>query len=217
MNRFGAILALLLLSLPAFAQEGPRSLAGPTDTVDDSQAQLQKSVTQLYFSGLQNKLGLTDGQFLRSRQAIQNFIGMRFRNANQRKNLDERQEQILKQLNASEADIQKLNEDESKLAGEIATWETRLIRKLQNDLGADQQLSERQILALRTYNKEFFTERLPNLLEQVRAGNLPLKGQQRPPVARGNQNQRGQAAAPANTLRGRDVPPPVQPPRKLAR
>src|SRR6187401_2522839 len=105
MNRFGAILALLLLSLPAFAQEGPRSLAGPTDTVDDSQAQLQKSVTQLYFSGLQNKLGLTDGQFLRSRQAIQNFIGMRFRNANQRKNLDERQEQILKQLNASEADI----------------------------------------------------------------------------------------------------------------
>lgn len=218
MNRISTILVILLAASSAFGQQGgPRSLAGQqTDTAEEPQAQLQRSVTQLYVFGLQNEVGLSDGQFLKARQTIQQFIGMRFRYANQKRTLDERENQLLSQPNASESDIQKLNEDANKLALETANWEGRLVKRLQTDLGTDQQLSDRQIALLRSYNRRFFTERLPSVVEQMRKGDLPLKGQ-RPANARGNQNQRGQAAAPANTLRGRDVPPPVQPPRKLAR
>jgi len=215
MNRIGAILAMLLAASSAFAQQGgPRSLAGQqSDTVEEPQAQLQRSVTQLYVFGLQNEVGLSDGQFLKARQTIQQFIGMRFRYANQRKTLDDRQNLLLSQPNASESDIQKLNEDVSKLDLETSNWEGRLVKRLQTDLGTDQQLSDRQIALLRTYNRRFFTERLPNVLEQMRAGNLPPKGQR----ARGNQNPNNQTTrAPANTLRGQDVQP-VPPRQKSTR
>src|SRR5262245_4368270 len=104
MNRIGTILVILLAASSAFAQQGgPRSLAGQqSDTVEEPQAQLQKSVTQLYVFGLQNEVGLSDGQFLKARQTIQQFIGMRFRYANQKRNLDERENQLLSQPNASE-------------------------------------------------------------------------------------------------------------------
>jgi hypothetical protein len=205
----------LLLSSPAFARQGgPRDLAGQSDTQEKSQAQLQRSVTQFYFFRLQSEVGLTDDQFLKSRQIIQNFIGMRFRIANTRKTLDERQAQLLSQPNASDADIQRLNEDASRLDADIATWEGRLFQRLQAELGAESQLSERQIAALRSYNRRFFNERLPGLVEQMRAG-APPRGQQRP-AARGNQPSKNQSTLPANTLRG-DNTQPVQPRQKLAR
>jgi hypothetical protein len=139
---------------------------------------------------------------------------MRFRFANTRKTLDERQAQLLSQPNASNADIQKLNEEVSKLDADTATWEGRLVQRLQTELGGEYQLSERQILALRTYNRRFFNERLPNVLEQMRAGAAP-RGQQRS-GARGNQPSKNQSTLPANTLRGNNAQP-VQPRQKLAR
>lgn len=211
-----AVLAiLLLLSAPAFARQGgPRDLAGPSETLDQSQIQLQRSVTQLYIFRLQSEVGLTDEQFVKSRQIIHNFIGLRFRIANTRKNLDERQTQLLSRPNASDADIQRLNEDASRLDADTATWEGRLVQRLQAELGADYQLSERQILALRNYNRKFFNERLPSLVEQMRAG-APPKGQQRPANARGNQPSKNQSTLPANTLRGNNAP--GVPRQKLAR
>jgi hypothetical protein len=218
MNRFGAILVILLLSASAFAQQGgPRDLAGQSDTPEQPQAQLQRSVTQLYFVNLRNEVGLTDEQVLKSQGIIANFIGMRFRDANRKKALDRRQEQLLSQPDASEADIQKLNDDVAKLASETGTWETRMVKKLQAELG-DRQLSERQILLLSSYNRKFFNERLPMILEQLRARNGPIRGQpQNGTAARPNpQNRRDQPGGPANTLRGTDTQP-VQPRQKLAR
>jgi hypothetical protein len=214
MKRLGGLAIILLLSAPAFARQGgPRDLAGKGETLDQSQVQLQRSVTQLYIFRLQSEVGLSDEQFVRSRQIIQNFIGMRFRMANTKKTLEERQVQLLSQPNASDADIKKLNEDVSRLDAETGTWEGRLVQRLQTELGGDYQLSDRQILALRTYNKRFFNERLPNLVEQMRAG-APPRGQQRP-NARGNQPP-NQPTLPANTLRGNNSQQ-IQPRQKLSR
>jgi hypothetical protein len=214
MNRFGAILVMLLCSSSAFAQAGPRDLAGQNETLEQPQGQLRRSVTTLYIFSLKDEVGLTDEQFMKALPTIQNFIRMRFENANTKKTLDERQNQLLRQPDASEADIQKLNEEVTKLEGETGTWEGRMVRKLQAELG-DRQLSDRQILALRSYNRKFFNERLPTLLEQMRAGNTPPRGQ-RPGSARGNPPPNNQATRPANTLRGNDAQP-VQPRQKLAR
>jgi hypothetical protein len=215
MNRFATILVILLLSSSAFAQQsGPRNLAGRSDaTEQESQTQLQSSVIQLYVFNLKNEVGLTEEQFIKARPVFQRFIRMRFQNATQRKTLDERQMALLSRPDASEADLQKLNQEVTKLDGQTGTWEGRMIQGLQSEL-ADRQLSERQIAALRTYNRRFFTERLPGVLEQMRA-NPPAKGRQRPEAAPGNQNPRNQTTP--NTLRGNKTQPPVQPRKNLAR
>jgi len=213
MNRFGAILVMLLCSASAFAQAGPRDLAGQTEALEQPQGQLRRSVTQLYIFSLKDEVGLTDEQFARAMHIIQNFIRMRFENANTRKTLDERQNQLLRQPDASEADIQKLNEEVTKLQAETGTWEGRMVRRLQAELG-DHQLSDRQILALRSYNRKFFNERLPTLVDQMRAGNTPPRGQR--PGARGNPPPNNQTTLPANTLRGNNAQP-GQPRQKLTR
>jgi hypothetical protein len=208
MNRFGTILVILLLSSSAFAQQsGPRNLAGRTDaTEQEPQTQLQSSVIQLYIFNLKNEVGLTEEQFIKARPVIQRFIRMRFQNATQRKTLDERQMALLGRPDASEADLQKLNAEVAKLDGQTGSWEGRMIQNLQAEL-ADRLLSERQIAALRTYNRKFFTERLPGVLEQMRANP--------PPKARQQNNQNPRNPTTPNTLRGNNTQPVQR--KKLAR
>jgi hypothetical protein len=223
MNRFGAILVMLLFSYPAFARQGgPRNLAGQTDAVEQpqpqAQAPLERSVAQLYLSLIRNDVELTDEQFLRAAPVIQQFIRQKFANASQKNALDERQKQLLSQPNASEADFQKLNEEATRLNGETSTWEGRMARRLQNAMGNPQlQLSERQLAALSSFNKWFFTEKLPTVVEQARVNAGGVKRQQQRPAAAGRPNQnRKDQTQPGDTLRGKDAPP-VQPRPKLSR
>jgi len=224
MNRFGAILVMLLFSYPAFARQGgPRNLAGQTDAVEQpqpqAQAPLERSVAQLYLSLIRNDVELTDEQFLRAAPVIQQFIRQKFANASQKNALDERQKQLLSQPNASEADFQKLNEEATRLNGETSTWEGRMARRLQNAMGNPQlQLSERQLAALSSFNKWFFTEKLPTVVEQARVNAGGVKRQQQRPAAAGrpNQQNRKDQTQPGDTLRGKDAPP-VQPRLKLSR
>jgi hypothetical protein len=222
MNRIGAILVMLLFSCSAFAQQsGPRRLAGSNDATEQpqAQAQLERSVAQLYLSYLRNEVGLTDEQFLSAEPVVRQFIRMKFQNANQRKALDQRQKQLLSQPDASAADFQKLNEEATKLDGETSTWDNRMVKRLQAALANRQtQLSERQEVALRNFNREFFNEKLPTVLEQMRANAGGVKGQQQRPAAAGRQNQqnRKDPTQPGDTLRGKDAQP-VQPRPKLSR
>jgi hypothetical protein len=211
MNRIGILALTLLLANSAFAQQGgPRDLAGPSDTAEKQQGQLQRSITNFYFVNLKNEVELTDDQIVKAQGIIANFIRMRFQNATQRTALDGRQKELLSRPDASQADFQKLNEEVAKLASDNGTWETRLVNRLQTALG-DQQLSDRQITALRNYNRTFFEERLPMLVDRAR-GNLPPRGQQQRgtgTAGRPNQpNRKDQPGGPANTLRpGTDVQP----------
>ncbi|HET9216621.1 MAG TPA: hypothetical protein VFR18_06555 [Terriglobia bacterium] len=174
---------------------------------------------QLYLADMKNELGLTDEQFLKAGPVIQQFIQMRFRNANQRKALGERQDRLLNEPNASQDDIKQLNNELTALDGQTESWDARFRRRLQAEL-VGRELSERQILMLRDFNRRFFNEKLPLLVEQIRSENL-IKGQgqqQRPAGARANQNRKGEAQpnGPANTLRGNNKPA-VQPRQKSTR
>ena len=211
MIRFGAIGIIVLLSIPAFAQQsGPRELAGQDAVVPDQpQVQLQRSVVQLYLADMKNELGLSDEQFLKAGPVIQQFIQMRFRNANQRKALGERQDRLLSEPNAAQTDIKQLNDELTELDGQTASWDGRFMRRLQTEL-VGRELSDRQMLMLRDFNRRFFNEKLPTLVEQIRSENLiKARGQQqRPAAARANQNRKDQVQpnGPANTLRGNNKP-----------
>src|SRR4030095_4677821 len=109
---------MLLVACPAFArQTGPRNLAGQSNPAEQpqAQAQLERSVVQLYLSYVRNEVELTDEQFLRAEPVIRQMIRQRWENAAQRIAVDERQAQLLGQPTASDADFQKLNEEATRL------------------------------------------------------------------------------------------------------
>ena len=206
MNRFGMIVvAMALLSISALAQDGPRELVGRDDAVDQTQAQLQRNITEVYLSNFKERVGLTDEQLLNVAPIIRTFVERRFRVANQRRRLTERQDQLLSQPNPSETEIRRLNEELTRLE-ESAALDARLMRNLQPEL------SERQLLAAHAFHRNFVNNQLPRAVERLRANAAP-RGQQQQrtaPAARGNnpQNRRepAQPTRPANTLRGRQAP-----------
>jgi hypothetical protein len=215
MSRLGVFVIVLFLTTSAFAQEaGPRDLEGQAGAIEQPQAQLQRSVIMLYLSDLRNEVGLTEDQFLKAEPVIREFIQRRFRNANQRNNLEKRQGQLLNQPDASPAELQKLNEDFIQLDRQAGNWDTQFVNRLQGEL-SNRELSLRQIVLLRDFNKRFFNEKLPTLVERIRSENV-VKGQQqqqRPAAARADQNRKNPAQQPngtGNTLRGKNPQPPVQ-------
>jgi hypothetical protein len=134
---------------------------------------------------------------------ISRFLENRFQHANQKKQLEERQAQLLSQPNPSEAEMQKLNEALSKL-DEGAAGDARLMRFLQPEL------SEFQKLRAREFHRKFMTETLPDMLERVRAQIAPKDQPQRPADARQNQqqqNRKEQQRQPANTLQRKNTQP----------
>jgi hypothetical protein len=202
-----AIAALMMVLLPvaAFTQDGPRELADRGEPADRTQAQLQRNITDLYLSNFKEQVGLSDDQFLNVAPIVRNFIDRRFQVANRRRQLEERENQLLSQPNPSEAEVQRLNEELSSL-DESAAMDARFMRNLQS------QLSDRQLLAARQFHRNFINDKLPRAIERLRAQN-PARGQQpqRPPAARSNPqpNRRDQPppqTRPGAALRGRQAP-----------
>ena len=199
MKRIGTIVVILgLLSVPAYGQ-GPRNLAGLGEQAERPQAQLQRSIIDLYLANFKEQVGLSDEQFLAVRPFVTRFVNARFQNANQRRLLEERQNLLLSQPNASEAEIQKLNEDLSRL-DDGGTIDARFMKNLQP------QLTPRQALLAREFHRQFMTERLPMMLERLRAAQANNPKAQQREAARANQQQnrkaQQQADRPGNTLRG---------------
>ena len=92
MKRLGLIFPIIaLMASAAFAQEGPRALAGVGEDRDRPQAQLQNSIADLYLANFKERVGLSDDQFLRVRPMVRRFIENRFQVANQRRILEDRQ------------------------------------------------------------------------------------------------------------------------------
>ena len=204
MKRLGMIFPIIvLMASAAFAQEGPRALAGAGEKPERPQAQLQNSIADLYLANFKEKVGLSDDQFLRVRPMVRRFIQNRFQVANQRRILEDRQAQLLGQSNASETEIQKLNDDLTSL-DEAGAIDGRFMRNLQREL------SPRQGLLAREFHKQFISERLPLMLERLRAAQADPNGKGERPAARANQqNRKDQGQRPANTLRGKNNSQPA--------
>src|SRR5262245_22111721 len=116
MKRLALVLASLsLLAVSAFAQNGPRNVAGRGEAADRQQAQLQNRIADFNLVNFKEEVGLSDDQLLKVGPKIRRFILNRFQAANQRRILEERQDQLLRQPNASDADLQKLNQDISSV------------------------------------------------------------------------------------------------------
>ena len=200
MKRLGMILPVIaLLATAAFAQQGPRELAGVGDKPERSQAQLQNTITDLYLANFKERVGLSDDQFLRVRPMVRRFIQNRFQVANQRRILEERQAQLLNQSNASEAEIQKLNDDLSSL-DEAGAIDGRFMKNLQREL------SPRQGALAREFHKEFINERLPLMLERLRAAQADPNRGERAAARANQQNRKDQGQSPGTTLRGKNNP-----------
>jgi hypothetical protein len=178
-----------VLNVPAFAQTAaqgdvPREAPVEQTPLPENQArQLQQRIVDFYLSDFRREVELSDDQFLALAPEIRRFMQMSFRVANQRRALRERQNQMLKQPVLSEAEVQRLTEQQAQLDAEAGTLETRLIRRLQA------QLTDRQILLVRPFNMRFFNETLPRLVERAR-DRATLRGQRperpeavdRPPI-----------------------------------
>ena len=202
------VLIVAVFSVSAFGQ-GPRALAGSEAAAERPQAQLQQQIADLYLANFKAQVGLDDDQFLVVRPLVLRFMNQRFQNANQRKTLEDRQAQLLSQPDASETEIQTLNEDLNKL-DDGGTIDQRFMRNLQ------MRLTPRQASLARQFHKSFINETLPLTLERLRAAqaNAPKNQPQRPADARPNQQQkRNQQRQDANTLRGKN-PQPTNPARK---
>jgi len=212
MKRLGMILPIIaLMASAAFAQQGPRELAGVADKPERSQAQLQNTIADLYLANFKERVGLSDDQFLRVRPMVRRFIQNRFQVANQRRILEERQAQLLNQSNASEAEIQKLNDDLTSL-DEAGAIDGRFMKNLQREL------SPRQGALAREFHKQFINERLPLMLERLRAAQADPNRKGERAAARANQqNRKDQAQRPADTLRGKNNSQPAPARKNLAR
>lgn len=184
MKRLCMMVVVVGMAVSAFAQVQAEE-GDPVDTafeqapaLDNQARQLQQRIIDLYLSDFRREVDLSEDQFLALAPEIRRFIQMRFRAANQQRELRERQNQMLRQPNLSEADVQRLTEQQAQLDAEAATLETRLIRHLQT------RLTDRQILQIRPFNMRFFNQRLPALVERARAQNARSRGE-RPPRPEG--------------------------------
>jgi len=191
MKHLALVLAAFgFLAVSAFAQNGPRTLAGRGDAADRPQAQLQNRIADFYLVNFKEEVGLSNDQLLRVGPKIRRFILNRFQAANQRRILEERQDQLLSQPDASDADLQKLNQDIANLE-DASIIDRRFLKNLEPEL------SERQLALARQFHKRFISEKLPMILEQLREERAAARGR---PGGRPNQQNRRDTAPPA-TLR----------------
>jgi hypothetical protein len=208
MKRFGTILMtglLAILGTTGIAEAGPRQrqqerLAQqqqnqPVNQQQQQQNQVQQLIADVYVNRFQSTVGLSEEQFLKVGGFIRQFIQMRFRVANQRNMLNQRRTQLLEQADPSEAEVRQLSDETAQLERTVGNMETTFIAKIQAEL------TNRQILLVRTFNMQFFEEDLPRLIERVRA-DVAERGRPPRPNANGARNNRN-APVPADTFRGR--------------
>jgi hypothetical protein len=125
----------------------------------------QQLIMDFYLSSFRSTVGLNEDQFLKVRPDVRQFIQNRFRVATQRSQLNQRLTELLSQANPSESEVQQLQEDLAQLELTAGRAQNNLINRVRPVLTA------RQVLMVLDYNKSFFEEQLPRLLERAREEN----------------------------------------------
>ena len=169
-----------------------------------TQAQrIQEQITDLYLSDFKNEVGLTDEQFLKLNMPLRRFMRMRFQAPARRQELNQQLERLLSQPNPSEEDVQKLTEEIAQHDREVGSMDARFLANFGSEL------LPRQRLLLQQFNRKFFNEKLPGLVNQARERNAAAgQGQRQRPAAgaaaKQNATRPNAAARPGNgnALRG---------------
>src|SRR5262245_12348173 len=124
--------------------------------------QIQQSLADLYLSDFRSQIELNEDQFLNAAPIIRQFIQMRFRAANRRENLNQRLNRLLSQSNPSEAQVQQLIDEKAQLESQSAGMEVWFVNTLRPHL------TTRQVPRVLDFNRTFFNERLPDLINRAR-------------------------------------------------
>ena len=208
-HAFIAAVVAGFLHLSAFAQvDTPETppVERPNARPEAAQAQrIQEQITDLYLSDFKNEVGLTDEQFLKLNLPLRNFMQMRFRAPARRQALNQRLTELLNQPNPPEPEVQKLTEEIAQFDRQVGTQEARFLERF------GPELSVRQRGQLLQFNRKFFNEKLPGLINQARERNAAAARdqKQRPAAGAAAKQNQGRPNAPArsgNALRGKANP-----------
>jgi len=191
MIRLASIVAVLGLSAvtalavpPQQQQQQQLPLRTPEQL---QQNQIQDLVGTFYVSEVRTAVELTDDQFLKLGPLMKRFVTMRFNVAARREALSRRIDQLSAQSNLSEDDLSQLLTEKTQVDRNWGNMEVNLLEKLRPDLNT------RQVTLFLRFNKRFFEERLPELIEKARAATAAVRSQQGLPQQRPNANDRGKA------------------------
>jgi len=193
MKRAGLVLASLVLwgsaAIAQPATQQRRQAAAQADPAVRQDRALQL-IADVYVTQFQSTVGLNEEQYLRVGMPVRQFVLSRFRVANQRAALNQRRAELLALSDPSQAEVQKLSDDIAQFERRASNTENDFITRIRSEL------SPRQVLLVLEFNKSFFQEKLPQLLERARAEAA----------------SRGQTARPnrPNANRGKNPAPPVE-------
>jgi hypothetical protein len=208
MKRFGLLFTLAgLFALPALAEKTaaePQQAVRPNvraaqqqqsvppqrpNAQQQLQNQIRVTISDYYKRKFQEAVELSDEQFIKMSFFIQSFIDMRFNAAMRRDAINQRLEQLQGQPNPSESDVEELILQKTIVDNNFGNMENQFLNKIRPDLKPG------QAVRVLTFNRKFFDEDLPGLIEQVRA--TTQQRLQEPPNQRLNNPNR-----PGNALRG---------------
>jgi hypothetical protein len=214
MKRFRLLFTLAgLLVLPTLAEEavaGPRQLrpnvrAAQQQQIDAQQRpnaqqqiqnQIRVTISDYYKKKFQEAVELSDEQTIKMSFFIQSFIDMRFNAAMRRDAINQRLEQLQAQPNPSESDVEELILQKTLVDNNFGNMENQFLNKIRPDLKPG------QAVRVLTFNRKFFDEDLPGLIEQVRSTTQQRLQEPQVRQNQNNQNQRqNNPNRPGNALR----------------
>jgi hypothetical protein len=150
------------------------------------QNQLRQSITNLYLTNFRTEVKLTEDQFLKIERFIQQFIQNRFMVAIERDAVNQELDQLLNQANPSSEAVDTAIAKKTRIDRAFVNMEPQFMERIRADL------TDTQRTLFYVFNRKFFDEKLPDLIERARAQT----GTQAPPQVRPNQNPNRQQNAP---------------------
>ena len=163
----------------------------------DPNARALQLISDVYVANFRSTIEMSDDQYLKIGNFLREFIRNRFRVANQRVLLNQRRTELLGQSDPSEAEVQRLGNDLAQLERNAANFENNFQTRIATEL------SPKQVLLVMQFNKTFFEQRLPQLLERARA-EAQTRGQQAQPIRPNANKNKNKTTAPAgDTFRNR--------------
>jgi hypothetical protein len=162
------------------------------------QQEILGKITDLYVHQFNAAMELTDEQFLKINPLLRQYLQMRYNGATISRDIDQQIERLSSQPNPPEDETQRLIEAKAQLERRTANQNSTLLDKILMEIS----LSPKQRLNFLNFQKTFFEEKLPKIIDMARQ-STPLRP---PPPDRPNQakqpnKQRGNA--PIDALRGK--------------
>jgi hypothetical protein len=147
--------------------------------------QTQGVITDFYVSEFRNGFSLSDEQFIKLNPPLRRFMMQRFKLAIEKANVNQQIERLAATPNPPGDEVDMLLMEKSRIDRQMVNAEQALLEMIRVDL------SPQQMLKVSQFNKRFFEDQLPKLIEQAKNNPRPQPPPDRPNQAkqqnRGNQ------------------------------